>query len=415
METLLYYAKSCTYQWKLLDVAENHSKWWSLCGGTEALKDHTTRRMHDTRAVALADTRHAVYRCRHTLQQLKGVTALTSDRMEWMRGHYKIRLVRSAMIGLRLEVMTKHRRPNTPTVDMVGPLRFASAIQIQRVVRGFVGRRWVRRFRVNRVVAALTIQKAVRVYLAKKAKYAKSRHRLLADYNREQQEEKMMWEEELATRYIMYHILAAIKIQKSFRRYLSRQLFENLRIEASRLKSKKEYSKIRRQLEDRRRYLAEEPARYRIRTEAAVMIQKHFRGMTGRGKARDQRHKLKISACLGTLQRVYRMKLAKRKLDAFKRVSVNDRRVNGVSRHRGFLLRCLGYTNKKSQLRALDNLNYFGLHPSSFQYNISILVKETIQEGYTTLALTHKYLHHYTNVARYRYYFMLQYNADYFM
>ena len=162
------------------------------------------------------------------------------------------------------------------------------------------------------------------------------------------------------------------------------------------------YDGVKQHLEVRRRYIAEEPRRTRVRREAATMIQRRWRGVLGKRIASSRRRELKIGACIGTLQRACRVRLAKRRLEGLRRAHANDDRSRAAARFKGSLLRVLGFPTKRRQSRVLQVLDALGLHPNSFDYDLRNLIRDTSVEGFKALHTTAKYLRYLALCARFR-------------
>ena len=396
-----YFTKLCAHQRRLVTVAQLHDGWRSLLLSFEVLKWHALKFALQRKSASDADAFLRISRYRYALQCFARNVDYLEYRLQRMRGVYRRKLQHKAIIGLQLNhYMVKQCA--APVVDLIGPLRYASATKIQSIIRGFNARRWIRRYRVNRIIAALAIQKAVRRMLAKSKRIAVQRHRRIEDRRRIAAELDRMWSEDLRVRYFLYHEAAVLRIQNVFRGYLAREIMRSRRVCVAKEKAIASYDDIKQHLEVRQRYIVEEPRRVRIRREAAVLIQKHWRGVLGKQIAVSRRRELKIGACIGTLQRACRVRLARRHLEGLRRAHANGDRIRAAARFKGSLLRMLGFPTKRRQAKALRVLDALGLHPNSFDYDLQNLIRDTSVEGFKALHATARYLRYLVLCARYR-------------
>jgi hypothetical protein len=394
MDELSAHIQDNIYHRSLLGIGKLHHEWWLEQRFMDTFTYYTLASIHDKQSISTA-TSHHTSRCLHNaIDDFKTMISELHKKMNKMRTIYRMSLQRKAIIGLQLNAFQSIKIQT----DTLAPIRYASACKIQARIRGILDRIWTRNYRVNSLTSALMIQKAIRVYIAKRRRHVMMRYRQMRMYKIEQEEEKRMWEEECLSRYYMYVEVAVLKCQRIFRGYCARDVFRMMRVEASTDKSIKFYQDIEAHLDQRRRYLAEEPMRVRLRREACIIIQRCVRGLFGRIKAKKEKRNQKISACLGTLQRHYKITLARRQLNALKRAKVNDNRILSAARYRGYVLRSLGFKKKADQTRVLRVLDRVGLHPTSFQHDIRHLIQDTLMEGVTAYNITKQYLKYYKSV-----------------
>lgn len=369
----------------LCGVGSDYHDWRRRRRATEALALFVSVCASYKQIQAKAGSALRVKRAAQFLRNFMTLGAALRERMDRSREWHRRRVARVAMLGFKLNARKPADFGLEPTlavvVDTSGPVRHVSATRVQALARGFLARQRVRVFRVQRIMATLLMQRAVRVYIAKRRRYGLARHREFRSYEREGEEERRMWAEDCATRFHMYQEAAVLRIQRFYRSVSAKDTLFRLLLDAVRVKSTGFYESARKTREDRRRYLAEEPRRYRIRVEAATMIQKHVRGMFGKARMRQRQHDIKVAAGLCSLQRLYRMKLAKRRLDAAKRALANDNRRSRVKWFRGALMRVFGVRNRRAQRILLDSLDALGLHPDSFEYRLDKLLRETATDG----------------------------------
>lgn len=390
-----------SYEQRLYNQAIQHRDKVMSSSVFERLKLFALHRLEIRQSLSLAQEFKRKSGYKLGIESLIQNGSILEYRMRQMRAVYRSQLLKKAVLGLKLnKFMAEQRIP--PSLNLLGPLRHASAIKIQSIVRGYNARRRARRYRVNRVTASLVLQKAARRLLARKAKRALYRHMRTRDLHRAEYEISQMWREDTLVRYMKYREAAALKIQTAYRGYEAREIRRSLKIRAVKDVAIKAHQDIRRQLEVRRRRIAEEPKRFRIRNEAGIIIQKCWRGVMSRKTTNILRREFKISACVSTLQRLLRIRLAKRRLEGLRRAHVNNERIHAATRFKASILRVFGIMTKRKQVKALQLLEAFGLHPNSFDYDIRSLIRETITEGYSAFRAAAKFFWFIALMTRYK-------------
>jgi hypothetical protein len=301
---------------------------------------------------------------------------------------YVMKICKQAFFGFKLNVaMSKdfleilNTRLKEKAKDPNHLLKLVLAIRrFQAAARGRMMRKKFEVEKIEKLYAIQTLQNFFRVVKARKEYMRRVKLLEISEKVREDEELDRMREEEIATRYFLYHENAILDIQRCFRGYLGRRKAKARAVEYFREKHRKDFEENDHIRQHHDAFLKALAAKEKIRHNAAVEIQRIVRGRNGRRRAAILQYQRKISLHAVDVQRAYKRRLAKMELLARKRDVLSDMRYKAARRQRGLVLRLFGLTKRKYQKIFAPMLEGLGVDPISFNYRVGELVTETIQD-----------------------------------
>lgn len=252
---------------------------------------------------------------------------------------------------------------------------YQAAIKSLRVfqarVRGFVQRKRYYEQRIQKLYSIQVLQNFFRTYLARKEYMSRVKKRDIAERVREDLENEMMKEEEIAMLYYLYHVEAATTIQRVFRGNQGRKLYFILAVDYYRKKNLDFYQANHHTRMHHQAYIRAAYLREQQRHAAATEIERIVRGKLCRLRyVKIKRHALMVKKSV-IVQRWYRTRLAKLKLYALRRDKFNDLRFLEARDRRGLILRLMGAKKRKAQNVLGRMLAEIGLDPITFNHKVS--------------------------------------------
>eukprot|EP01038_Epipyxis_sp_PR26KG_P006206 gene6206-8548_t len=257
---------------------------------------------------------------------------------------------------------------------------FESFLIFQAKCRGYIIFTKFQLVKIEKLSAIQTIQNFMRRIQAKKRYRSEYRKRNIKEIKNEERELDLMRESELETRYFNFHLKAIIDIQRTYRGWKGRIIGALAAVEFHRYKSIEYYKENEHIKAVHDNFLRAQAAREVQRGKSAVQIQKIVRGMLSRMKFVGIKHQAKMNKYAVFVQRDYRRRLAKLKLEALRRDKVSDIRFKAARKHRGFLLRLFGLNTRQFQANFSVILDALGIDPITYHYQIPELIKETLSD-----------------------------------
>lgn len=237
-----------------------------------------------------------------------------------------------------------------------------------------------RELRITKLTAIQTLQNFIRTGLALKEFRRRKRLKLLEEKVREDQELDLMRDADGETRFYNYIIKSIIDIQRFVRGCLGRKIAADRLLEKVRERGAEFYEQndqLRNRFEQFQRAAQ---AKENARIKCAVLIQKRARGMIGRRIFRDVKYLAEKNKYAVYVQTAYRRRLARLKLDALQRDKVSDLRFRAARKQRGLMLRLVGLRTRHTQQYVAKLLKFLGIDPVTFNYRVSELVRDTIND-----------------------------------
>ncbi len=311
---------------------------------------------------------------------------------------YLLKLCRKILLALQFNVAMERDRTNLLVVQLKRKtrnqehfLRLMHFIQrFQAVVRGRIKKRKFAEERIEKLFAIQTLQNFFRVVKARKEYMSRLRKEDIAEKVREDTELDLMRDEEAETRYYLYKINAIVTIQRCFRGHLGRKIALIVAYEMRKFRGKQEYIENQHLREHHEAFLRAQYAKEKIRANAAIEIQRVWRGRMGRKIFADLQYQKLISKTAVSVQHAYQVRLAQLQLKAIKRDSLTQMRHLAARRQRGMVLRLFGLAKRKYQNMIAPMLESLGIDPISFNYRFSELVTETVQDFEMLLGIYHR-------------------------
>lgn len=247
----------------------------------------------------------------------------------------------------------------------------------QARIRGIVTRRRFQEARIQKLYSIQVLQNFFRTYLARKEYASRLKKREIAERVREDKECELMKEEEVQMLYYLYHVNAAVAIQRVYRGRLDRKVYFVLAVEYYRQKNLEFYEVNHKTRMHHQAYLRAAYLREQQRHMAATEIERIARGKLCRIRyVQIKRHALMVKKSV-IVQRWYRTRLAKLKLLALRRDMYNELRFREARDRRGFVFRLFGIRKRKAQNFVGGLLKEIGLDPISFNHRVSELWEDT--------------------------------------
>lgn len=197
---------------------------------------------------------------------------------------------------------------------------------------------------------------------------------------REDTELDLMREEEVETRYFLYKLNAIITIQRCSRGYLGRLRAKIVAFEMRKYRAQQEVLANQHLRDHHEAFLRALAAKEKLRANAAIEIQRVWRGRLGRKVFAHLMYQRKISDHAVSVQRAYQRRLARLRVKAIKRDTLTDMRHLAARRQRGMVLRMFGLAKRRYQKLIAPMLENLGIDPISFNYRINELIAETKQD-----------------------------------
>ena len=301
---------------------------------------------------------------------------------------YLAKLKKKVIYGLRLNAAINKETVRSVTLTLMNRAgsdeRFHAALGIilrfQAICRATRIRRKFQETKIQKLYAIQVLQNFFRTVLARKEYFSRYKKSLIAQRVQEDLELDLMRDAELEMRYFMYQESAIVDIQRTFRGWLGRKKFAERATEYFREKSKQYYEDNEHHRVHHEAFKRATLAREQLRHRAATDIQRIVRGRLGRKRFKEVEQLAKIAKFAVHLQRAYRKRLAKLKLDALRRDQLSEIRYKAARRQRGMLLRLTGLVKRRQQFRFAPVMEGLGVDPITYNYRLTELVTETIND-----------------------------------
>ncbi|KAF1782244.1 OST-HTH/LOTUS domain [Phytophthora cactorum] len=244
------------------------------------------------------------------------------------------------------------------------------ATRLQAYWRGVLARRQVENHYLYMVWATVMIQNAWRGRLGKALLLAATRKARLRDYLRAEREREAMAAEENHMRQVERELRMVIVLQRRWRGVVALHLIEE--------QQEAEMQELVR-VQARRRQLERERLE-RVKSLAAITIQRHIRGYLARRWFASQKEVLVQIRSASRLQAVYRGRIARRRTAALRRSYITRMEVLTRRAVEGKMLRTLGAPTRPTQRGLRSFLAFFGLDPATFLTDISSVFREVRED-----------------------------------
>ncbi|KAG2773894.1 hypothetical protein PC129_g16153 [Phytophthora cactorum] len=254
------------------------------------------------------------------------------------------------------------------------------ATRLQAYWRGVLARRQVENHYLYMVWATVMIQNAWRGRLGKALLLAATRKARLRDYLRAEREREAMAAEENHMRQVERELRMVIVLQRRWRGVAARHLIEEVR-RARFILRKQQEAEMQElvRVQARRRQLERERLE-RVKSLAAITIQRHIRGYLARRWFASQKEVLVQIRSASRLQAVYRGRIARRRTAALRRSYITRMEVLTRRTVEGKMLRTLGAPTRPTQRGLRSFLAFFGLDPATFLTDISSVFREVRED-----------------------------------
>jgi hypothetical protein len=301
---------------------------------------------------------------------------------------YLEKLQRKVLLGFKLNAAMNKEAIRSVTLALMhragSEAAFSNAIEVLRRFQAICrGNRLKKKFheaKIQKLYSIQVLQNFFRTLLARKEYFSRYKKSLIAQKVQEDFELDLMRDAEIEMRYFLYQEKAIIDIQRAFRGWLGRKRFAERATEHFRDKSKLYYEENEHFRIHHEAFKRAALAREQLRHRAATDIQRVVRGRLGRKRFKEVEQLAKIAKFAVHLQRAYRKRLAKLKLDALRRDQLSELRYKAARRQRGMLLRLIGLFKRKQQFRFGPFMEGLGIDPITYNYRLTELVTETIND-----------------------------------
>eukprot|EP00941_MAST-03F_sp_MAST-3F-sp1_P004439 g4439.t1 len=266
--------------------------------------------------------------------------------------------------------------------------RMRMAARVQAIWRGRMARDGFDDFKMDINWATTKIQTMYRGRLGKKYAWKQARMNRIKEYmNINEPEIKRMEEEDRLSVLFRAKEKVAFALQRKFRGEKGRGLFllrkrifeREQRFKEAVMKQQRIDEAVQRQLEREKEHERQ--------SKAATLVQGAWKRKVANRYLNMLRRKAREKGALMRVQRYYRMRLARRALAVRKRLLDQQRRMRERRRETGYVYRFFGFKNRKSQRKALQFLEYWGMWPDSYCF----VKKQHKQEVYDDAL---RFMHH---------------------
>jgi hypothetical protein len=311
---------------------------------------------------------------------------------------YLLKIAKKCLYSLRMNLAMEKDKTNylllkikQNTNDEAHFLRVMFVIQrLQARIRGKLKQRKFNEERINKFYAIQTLQNFFRVVKARKEYNSRFKKVDIEEKVHEDTELDLMREEEIETRFFLYKLTAVITIQRVFRGYKGRIVGGIVAFEMRKHRGKMELLANQHLRDHHEAFLRALAAKEKLRANAAMEIQRVYRGHKGRKVFAIIKYQQIISDHAIAVQRAYQKRLAKLRLKAIKRDTVTEMRHLAAKRQRGLVLRSFGLMKRKYQNMIAPVLESFGMDPISFNYRYRELITETISDFEMLISIFHR-------------------------
>ncbi|KAJ8603083.1 hypothetical protein CTAYLR_006686 [Chrysophaeum taylorii] len=251
-----------------------------------------------------------------------------------------------------------------------------AALRLQTAYRRARDARLVEEYRAWRDFAVLVLQKNVRRWFAQRQLFKLRRHRVLRETVTAENERLAMESEEEETREFLYLEIMWRRVENLVRRKLAWKRTATLRAEITKHKQRAFLTKRGADIEEMQRREQQRALDEIRETEAALAIQRRFRGAVGRRRFRNKLHVQLDALAAIRCQTAYRAAMGRRKAAAMRRTIAAQQYFRANRRVQGAVLRLLGKKQRKTQRELLRVLVPLGLDPLSFTLSLKAQLRD---------------------------------------
>ena len=259
----------------------------------------------------------------------------------------------------------------------------AAAVEIQRIIRGYLGKLEFEREKFAVSWAVKYIQGHWRMRLARKVMKAHWRHRHLKDWKKAELEHPKMMEEERISWELDAWWKAATFVSRCYRGYIARRDMYAVRAAHQKVLIEIHNEKSRAILLEAERREALRAEEHAKKIEVTIMLQCLYRMYAAR-KVLQWKWQGRFYFVHATkIQSMYRMRFAMHRAAARARWLYMRKKVRAKKWQTALLMRLVfGAKTRASQEKVLKKLNSLGLHPEGFVPNPFAVIKEVIFDIY---------------------------------
>ena len=264
---------------------------------------------------------------------------------------------------------------------------FGRVVMLQAIARGFTQRMKYRKFKIAAEWASQVLQNFARKALALKRFRRKVKRWVLAERKRQGKELDLMRVAEQESRYYEIHFQAALDIQRCFRGWKGRDVGNAIAVMWARERGQKFWQNMKDIRKAYERELRAAAVKELNRNRSATQIQALVRGIRARKLVAQLRIMREIDRHTITIQRYYRGRLARLQLNALRRDCVHMTRYMAARRQRGHVLRLFGFKKRGKQLGLSKVLDAVGLEPTSFNYRVLEIFRDTKADFFDLISI----------------------------